>query len=145
MKLNLSRTRLTVLLLALLCLLTGAACDRATKVTLSGGDHPTFDLSGSGTLKRLQVEGPAGPEWAIVAEGLGDSVGRFEGITYGEVPPGYTQTVPGRGTAPPLVEGKTYYLTVDTKNEPALRVPFIISDGKAIAQPVTKNGSSTGP
>ena len=137
--------RLSLLILISFCLSFGITCERRTQVTLRGGERPTFELSGNGTLERLQVDGPAGPEWVIVPENLGDSVGRFEGITYGEVPPDYQQTIPARGTAQPLVEGKNYSLTVYTTNAPGARMEFIIRDGQAVEKPGTKEGNSTGP
>ena len=100
-------------MIALLLLLSISACERRTRVRLEGGNPPTFILSGSGVLGGLVIDGPQ-PErfrspsdkenilWEIEPERMpGKLVEELHSVTYGVIPDGYKQTIPGHGESPP--------------------------------------------
>src|SRR5215472_14498752 len=92
-----------------------AAClrERPTRVELEGAATPVFVLSGGGELASFSVYVlPASPEkmqkpifeetpvWRIVAQPdwmHGSRVEKIGRLTYGVVPPGYAQDIPGSG------------------------------------------------
>src|SRR5258708_23818953 len=122
--LNGSKSAKGISLLATLCLLLPviAACERDTKLTIKGGNPPTFVMSGSGSLGTLRVRGPkkqreaegedASIYWLIkTKEDYGRYIEDLGPVIYGIVPKGYVQVYPEKGeAAPPLVEGDKYYL-----------------------------------
>jgi hypothetical protein len=124
-----------------ICAIVFAACERAMTLKVSNDTNPpTFSLSGSGKLiflvlfevtpgKQSSVDDPV--MWKIrpLRE---DVVDEIPEITYGAVPPGFTQTVPAMGPPPPLLEGKTYEFGGPTTNAPGGRTRFTIKDGKAV-------------
>jgi hypothetical protein len=108
-------------LLAIAALLS-AACDPDlnTYVKITGGNPPTFVLSGVGTCNGLRIyeQGYRGDlndkshmMWAIAPEGEGNgkSLNEVGGITYGVIPKGYKQVIPDGGVSPvALSEGERY-------------------------------------
>jgi hypothetical protein len=120
--------------------------ERPTKVSLSGGNPPTFHLSGSGEIDRVVIEEADAEEqpnpdrtsrWEIVPiergpYGLGglpvEEIGK---ITYGNVPSGYRQKTPASAAPPPLVPGRYYYFSFSTVNAPHAWGYFVIREGRA--------------
>lgn len=112
--------RLTVFLV----LLTFLACEVDMSIEIDGKNPPSFSLSGSGGLisfgvtevppdnqtQRIQRKSDANlPLWSILPAMTDNSIKRLPVITYGKVPPGFTQQFPADGSAPaPLVEGRIY-------------------------------------
>jgi len=124
------------------------SCERKTQVTLTGGNPPTFILSGSGRLGELIVFAPEQERisnpfdktyalWEIAAEKEGESgaslVEDLKTITYGVVPKGYKQVKPETGVVQPLTEGKRYGYWFVTVNAPHAGGYFEIQNGKAIS------------
>jgi hypothetical protein len=135
-------------LLSVFVLLILASCERATKVTLAGGNPPGFVLSGSGELGDLRIYGPKQREvssdlsfviWEIEPiDGFlnGKLIEDIGSIKYGVVPQGYKQIYPENGaTAPALVVGEKYQYWFQTINAPQARSYFEIRDNKAVEVP----------
>lgn len=134
--------------LAILCLLlTGinVACERDTRLTIKGGNPPTFAMSGSGSLGTLRVRGPkkqrdaegedASIYWLIkTKEDYGRYIEDLGSITYGIVPKGYVQVYPEKGEAPALVEGESYFVQALTVDANGAAAHFTISNGKAVKE-----------
>lgn len=113
--------RLTVLFVAILTL---SACEADMSIKIDGENPPSFSLSGSGRLISFAVmEVP--PEnqtqtiqrssdvnillWEIEPTNADNKIWWLPAITYGKVPPGFTQKFPADGSSPAaLVEGKIY-------------------------------------
>jgi hypothetical protein len=136
-------------ILLLLILSLGIACERRTEVALQGGTVPKFVLTGSGRLGEVVIFGPEQEAiaktdpfdktyavWEIMAEGDGeDGAAPVEGltITYGVVPRRYKQIKPNRGEAPALTPGKRYSYWFVTVNAPWAAGYFEIRDGKPVS------------
>jgi hypothetical protein len=134
--------------LATLCLLlTGisVACERDTRLTIKGGNPPTFVMSGSGSLGTFRVRGPkkqreaegedASIYWQIkTKEDYGRYIEDLGPITYGIVPKGYVQVYPEKGEAPQLVEGESYYVQALMVDANGTAKHFAISNGKAVEE-----------
>ena len=130
--------RLISLVVAWVCLSAFSACERPTRLKLANNANPpTFELSGSGDLIFLvlfedrtpSVDGPV--MWKI-QPAPGRVVDNLPEITYGVVPPGFTQTEPANGSPPPLLEGKTYEIGGPTVGAPGGWTKFTIKDGKTV-------------
>lgn len=131
----------SVLIIApLACILV--ACEIDTKVTIDGNAPPTFRLSGTGGLIHFRiVEAPSENQSFLDAPMLweikptddlyGTALSSLPAITYGQVPPGFTQTNPASGPPPPLIEGKLYNGWAPTYNANGGGVWFTISKGKS--------------
>lgn len=130
-------------LATLLLLMAGVvlACERDTKLVISGNNPPIFVLSGSGSLGTIRVRGPEKQReadgedaflyWVIInKEDEEQAVERLGPITYGKVPAGYKQIYPEQGEAPPLVEGERYNVRIATFNANGVDKFFIIRNGK---------------
>jgi hypothetical protein len=137
-----------LLLLSIFLLATCATRERATKVVLTGGNPPTFDLSGSGELGDLRIYGPkqrdVGSDLSFVIWEIEPIDGYTNGkliedigsIKYGVVPPGYKQIYPeNEAMAPPLVAGEKYQYWFQTLNAPHARAYFEIRDNNAVELP----------
>lgn len=132
------------ILLALL--ITG--CERPTRVRIEGDAIPVFVLSGSGEVAIFTVYSPdymtkaAEPDdenfalWRISATSGyfgGAYIGQLGRITYGVVPPGYTQQRPFVGAAPPLTGDGKYSYFVETTDAPGAGGYFEIRNSRASA------------
>ncbi len=136
-----SKYSLTIVVLLLIAFPT---CERDTNLTLQGGNPPTFKMSGSGRLAMLRMHGPkqreVQSETALIVWEIGPEQGRLNGklvedlgsIKYGEIPAGYVQRYPEKGAAPPLLEGASYDVFIDTINANGARTYFTIRDGKVV-------------
>jgi hypothetical protein len=138
---NKSQDRLpTITRLALCCCLIAclAACERPITVALDGKNPPTFKFDGHGELQsislyELTASGklpPRGSElWEI--RPLGPlKTGSSPSITYGIVPPGFTQIKPSSGDPLPLKEGHTYGFGATTTNVPGTDIWFTVHNGQ---------------
>jgi hypothetical protein len=120
------------------------SCEDHTKLTIEGGNPPSFVLSGSGDLISIRVRGPhkqregdgeaASLYWEIKYENIDaarpvEDIGR---IVYGKIPNGYIQKLPENGAPPPLKEGERYNIRVSTLDANGADKFFEIIDGKPV-------------
>jgi hypothetical protein len=135
-----------MILVFLIGLFLGSACERRTAVTIEGGNVPKFHLSGTGRLGEALIFDPAEEAiaktdpfdrthaiWDIV-RGTQDEPLRVQDltITYGIVPPGYKQLKPtGGAELPSLIAGKRYRYSFVTVDAPWAAGYFEIRDNKA--------------
>jgi hypothetical protein len=123
--------------------------DYKTRIHLTGGEKPTFNLSGSGRLVDFVLMGPRqrpGSErnsfvvWELKPIGdpfEAETVGMIGAIEYGAVPRGFEQIFPERSMPPPpLRSGEKYLLQAYTNNAPWGQIAFEIRAGKAIEIPI---------
>ena len=109
----------TAPIVALLLILIGSSsCEIDTKLRVSGGNPPVFELSGNGRLTSIRVRGQRQRDVA------------------GEVPEGYTQIYPEEGEAPTIREGQHYYVRVVTSDANGADGYFMILNGKALFDPI---------
>lgn len=133
-------------LFVILSLMTGlTGCERPLRVSLDGGNPPTFTFGGGGELQRVAIfeitpDGRLPPKgsafWVLFPKGV-VKAGNSPKITYGIVPDGFYQKVPVSGTAPPLQEGKVYGFGAETRGAPGGDIWFTIRGGKSIQVPKT--------
>ncbi len=132
------RRPLTLSLLAFVAFIV--CCEIDTKVNVTGGNPPVFQMTGNGRLSSIRVRGHNAQRnvfgedaliyWEIDQNGSGRAVGELGSVTYGTIPEGYAQKYPETGVAPKLDEGQYYYLRVTTANANGSDGYFIILDGK---------------
>ena len=100
------------------------ACEEDTSIKIDGKNPPSFSLSGSGALisfgvtevppenQRQTIQRRSDvniPLWFIEPTNGDNKIWRLPSITYGKVPPGFTQQFPADGSVPAqLKEGKIY-------------------------------------
>jgi hypothetical protein len=133
------------LILSLVLLSAFAMCERATTVSVTPDNPPTFLLSGNGRLRDLRIYGPKQREvssdlsfavWEIQpVDGIhnGRLLEDIGSIKYGVVPEGYKQRYPADGARPAeLVAGEKYEYWLQTINAPHARAYFEIRDNKAV-------------
>ena len=129
---------IALLLIATLC--CGDACERDTKISVEEGNPPTFKLSGNGNLAFLAVtdDSPNKVEkrssqilWKIIPQSGKSEIGQLPPITYGKVPPGFTQEIPKLGAPPPLIAERFYQVSAPTSNAHGDWIFFMIRDGAA--------------
>src|SRR5689334_11947067 len=80
------------------------SCEIDTKLKVTGGNPPVFEMTGNGLLTSIRVRGHkrqrealgenASIYWEIDSTGEGRTVGRLGEISYGKVPDGYEQKYP---------------------------------------------------
>jgi hypothetical protein len=135
-------------MLSLVLLSAFETCERATKVTITPDNPPTFLLSGSGELGDLRIYGPKQRDvssdlsfvvWEIQPiDGFnnGKLLEEIGSIKYGVVPEGYKQIYPeNRATPLALVPGEKYSYWFQTINAPHARAYFEIRANKAVEIP----------
>jgi len=134
-----------------LLLISFPTCERDTKLTLTGHNPPTFKITGSGQLSMLRMHGPkvrdVPGETAFIIWEIGPKDGLFNGrdvedlesIKYGEIPTGYVQRYPEKGAPPPLLEGESYDVFIDTASANGARAYFTIRDDKVIEKDFRSN------
>ena len=140
-------------LLVVLALLFLSACERKTIVKVTGGNPPTFVISGSGELGEVIITKPA-PEqtknpldeenvlWRIRAiEMPGKAVEAVGSLTYGVTPQGYKQSMPEQGAAPTLEDNKRYGYLFVTGDAPVGSGYFQIHNGQAVLVPEPMAGA----
>jgi hypothetical protein len=137
--------------MALLCLtlLVVSACKTDITLKVLGGNPPTFGYSGSGNLGFFAVREASWAElkltptqrsksedklivWEIWPDSADTRIGNLPNITYGQIPPGFRQTIPDHGTPPPLVEGKLYRAGGPVSNASGGILYFTIRKGQAV-------------
>ena len=143
MKAELMPNKFTCVGLLLVLSVAGLSCEIHTKLSIKGGNPPTFVMTGNGTLTSIRIRGherqreaegeEASLYWVIKPEkGGAQIVGDIGSITYGKVPEGYRQQYPENGEAPLLNEGEHYYVRVVTSNANGADGYFMILKGQAI-------------
>jgi hypothetical protein len=121
---------------------TALSCEIDTKLSMKGGNPPTFVMTGNGILTSIRVRGhnrqrdAQGEDqylyWVINLEDYDGSqvVGRLGSVIYGKMPKGYIQKYPEKGEAPALSEGEHYYVHVITSEANGADGYFMILNGK---------------
>jgi hypothetical protein len=116
--------------------------ERDTKVQMSGGELPSFVLTGSGRLSMLRIHGPAVRlgagedahiQWEIqpIDGNLeGEFVERIGTIVYGTVPKGYKQIIPESGPPPRILPELDYDAFFVTTGANHATVYFSQNNGK---------------
>ncbi|HXG64818.1 MAG TPA: hypothetical protein VNO70_06900 [Blastocatellia bacterium] len=140
---RLNRAIGSILVSSLLVIMT--ACEIDTRLQVEEENPPAFSMFGSGSLGCLRVRGPKQQRqvdgearyiyWEILPEkgfSHGTAVNALSPIIYGKVPPGYIQTYPENGEAPPLIEGEKYAVWAQTVSANGAIKYFVIQDGKAV-------------
>ena len=119
-------------------------CERDMTISVRNDSNPpVFKLYGSGRLIFFKVSEPLRGQpspidhpamWEIrpTDENL---ISKLPEITYGVVPPGFTQKVPNSGTPPPLVEGRLYEAGGPAFDANGGSIRFVIKDGRAVVEP----------
>ena len=137
------QTRILCLTFVVMSISLSLSCEIDTKLGISGGNPPTFLMSGNGFLTSIRVRGHARQReaqgenqylhWVIeVKDDGGLSVGSIASVTYGKVPKGYRQIYPEKGEAPPIIEGQHYYVRLVTSNANGADGYFMVQNGKAL-------------
>lgn len=134
-------------LLVMLLPLFLSACERKTQVKVTGGNPPTFVISGSGELGEVIITKPIEEQskdildeknilWKIAAIRMpGRAVEVVGSVTYGVTPPSYKQSLPERGPAPILEDNKRYGYLFVTADAPHGAGHFEIRNGQAVLFP----------
>jgi hypothetical protein len=138
----------------MLALLFLSACERKTTVRFTGGNPPTFVISGSGELGEVIITKPVEEQskdlldeknilWKITAIRMrGKPVEVLGSITYGVTPNGYMQSVPKQGSAPALEDNKRYGYLFVTGDAPLGAGYFEIHNGQAVLVPEPMSGTN---
>jgi hypothetical protein len=115
-------------------------CEIDTKLKVTGGNPPVFQMSGNARLSSIRVRGHNTQRNVLGEDALiyweidnnrGDrTLGDLGSVIYGKIPDGYVQKYPETGAAPQLDEGQHYYVRVTTANANGDEGYFIILDGK---------------
>jgi hypothetical protein len=131
---------------AVVCILLSAPhCqdffERDTKIEMDGQNPPTFTFSGNGQVSSIIVMDLSPSDvsiydarrivWEIVPTG-DPTQSSFPKITYGVLPPGFSQKVPANGSPPPLAEEKPYRVSAPTSNANAGTLMFLIRHGQTL-------------
>jgi hypothetical protein len=129
-------------LIFMLATLIAVACERDTKLKVTGGNPPVFEMTGSGRLTSIRVRGHKPQRnvfgeavflyWVIESNGNAQFVRSLRSVTYGKVPDGYRQKYPESGEAPVLEEGEHYYVRVVTSSANGDDRYFMILNGKVL-------------
>lgn len=126
--------------------LSVCSCERDTRVRISESKNPpTFTLSGRGKLIRFIVAGPYKTEaelnspppglqaiWEISPSPAQESVSSLPAITYGKVPPGFTQLAPPSSRPPALEEGRFYSIGTPSNDAGFRRLCFKLESGQIV-------------
>ncbi len=140
---------------AFLIVIAIGACERPTKVTLSGGTTPIFRLSVNGELSTFLVYlvppsaemmrhsiNDEKPVWGVVAQPdwlHGRPIEEIGRLTYGVAFRGYAQP-----DAPqPLIPERIYFLECETTDAPGDRGFFKVENGKTIPAQAKLNCMTT--
>jgi hypothetical protein len=143
-----------ICIFTLLCIVQGCISEKSTKVSVDGNVPPTFSfVAGTGAQMELKVS-EVPPEnreiypfhntekdivlWRIVPDrAMLDKARPWPRIIYGQIPEGFTQTVPDKGEPPPLIEGRIYWAGGLASAAPGGIVFFTIRDSKSVEVPLT--------
>lgn len=141
-------------LVALFMALYLSGCSRDARLTIEGGNPPSFIVSGDTIMESIRVSGPdkereAGRQgkaddsvpytkvyWEIVPQGelANTSLSRTRPIVYGIVPQGFTQIHPEQGRPPALAEGEKYNIRLSVYGGHGVNTFFAIHGGKVFAE-----------
>ena len=131
-----------------------SGCSRDARLTIEGGNPPSFTISGHTILESIRVSGPdkereAGRQakpgdsvpytklyWEIVPQGelANTSLSRIPPIVYGIVPQGFTQIHPEHGQPPALGEGEKYNIRLSVYGGQGVNTFFAIHGNKVFAE-----------
>ena len=139
------KSRVYIVLGTLTLVLATAGC-KSLSVSINDTNPPVFTFSAGQFAEccthlafLVVYEVNAGNEsviWQIRPKsGTDNSAQGLPQITYGQVPQGFEQLVPGVGIAPALEEGKLYAASGPRIEVPEAFVMFRIQNGKAIRIP----------
>jgi|SRR6185369_1612869 len=139
------KSRVYIVLGTLTLVLATAGC-KSLSVSINDTNPPVFTFSAGQFAEccthlafLVVYEVNAGNEsviWQIRPKsGTDNSAQGLPQITYGQVPQGFEQLVPGVGIAPALEEGKVYAASGPRIEVPEAFVMFRIQNGKAIRIP----------
>ena len=139
------KSRVYIVLGTLTLVLATAGC-KSLSVSINDTNPPVFTFSAGQFAEccthlafLVVYEVNAGNEsviWQIRPKsGTDNSAQGLPQITYGQVPQGFEQVVPGVGIAPALQEGKVYAASGPRIEVPEAFVMFRIQNGKAIRIP----------
>ena len=129
---------IALLLLATLC--CGDACERDTTISVEGANPPIFRLSGNGNLAFFAVSDVSSNKiekrsgeilWKIIPQSGKSEIRQLPPITYGQVPAGFNQEIPGVGAPPTLIAERRYEAAAPTSNAHGDWIFFIIREGTA--------------
>jgi hypothetical protein len=126
-----------------------AACEISMTLAIDGKYPPTFKLSGSGDLDIFLVAEVAPENQKLVSsqrdsdkdiilweiwpnQNVDTKIDNLPAITYGVVPPGFTQKIPESGLPPALVEGKVYAAGGPARNANGGSIWFKLHNGKVV-------------
>lgn len=133
--------RISLIAIHFLSLAGLVACERPLTIAITKDSNPpSFELSGSGSLVFFTVfevfpdQTPSVDDpvmWKI--EPTKDiTISSVPEITYGVVPPGFTQITPTSGPPPPLLEGKLYQLGGPAHYADGGSIRITIKEGKTV-------------
>lgn len=115
--------------------------ERDTEIEMDGMNPPTFTFSGNGQVSWIEVmdlstsdvsiHAPERIMWRIRPRGE-NTPSRLPKITYGVVPPGFSQEIPVNRAPPGLDEEKPYLVSAPTWNANTGSMMFLIRHGHAV-------------
>ena len=151
-RLRLTMRRNVALIGLLVTVLMLIACEADMSIKVDGQNPPSFSLSGSGRLitfavmevppeNQTQVIQRSSDEnvllWEIEPTNADNKIWRLPPITYGKVPPGFSQKFPADGSSPAaLVEGKIYEVGGPAYGANGGLIWFKLQGGKTIRVPI---------
>ena len=142
---------LVVLAIATMTLLACDEPDTAINVAMDKKIPPTFSFSGPWWAVDFEVielskDEPSAPNnystsdkviWKISLP-KGQRAKAWPSITYGLVPKGFSQVIPGNDKPPELVEGKTYAAQAIDNSRSGGAIYFLIRNGELVNAPQAK-------
>src|SRR6266511_709259 len=134
----------SLLLLALMIVLS--SCDGVRSIYLEARETipPTFSATGNDWITGLEVEVfPQNESLAGVGQAKGETIWKITApkeiwatdwplITYGHIPDGFSQMVPAQGQPPDLIEGRIYVARPFDRKGPQGSSYFAIRGGKTV-------------
>ena len=115
--------------------------ERDTAIEIDGKNPPTFTFSGNGQVSSIIVMDLSPSDvsiydarrvlWEIVPNG-DQTPSDFPKITYGVLPPGFTQKHPTAGSPPSLQEEKPYQISAPTSNAGTRELMFLYRNGQSL-------------
>lgn len=108
------------------------ACSPA-RISVGEDAPPTFYLSGSNVVKDFELTSDTEVIWRLYPKDRNLTLNQLSVVKYGEVPSTCKQGLPqNETTAPQLVEGKRYFAIATIFDSAAVRIHFMIENGKIV-------------
>lgn len=123
-----------ILLLLFAAIFAGCTCTQTLKIEASA--PPSFRLKGNAIFDWCEVfdadGNGAAPIWRLEPDGSAIKLDELGQITYGQIPAGLVQVVPGGAQPPRLLEEHSYQFraVIRTPNSIQLDQVFTVRDGK---------------